>query len=137
MEDPIALRAPRQGLDARVLARNLDIVLLVIAAAPALLLGAPALGFGIGAGAWILQRILQKADRGWVMRPGRAPRAILGLNTAEAYARIWLLAGAIVASALIGGHKDGLAAAVTIFCAYSVAFVTRVLSGPPGKVPAR
>ncbi len=131
IEDNFALPAERtlQGRAALVV-RNLDVVLLLLAAVPALLLGVPALGFCIGAGAWLLQRLLQRADRGWVSR-AREPRNVLGLNIAEAFGRIWLLAGAIVAAGVIGGHEDGLAAAVTIFCAYSVAFVIRVLSGPP------
>lgn len=133
MEDSFGLRTGRQGLEAGAFLRNLDVVLLVLAVAPALLLGVPALGFLIGAGGWILQRVLQHLDRGWVMRPGREPRTVLGLNVAEAFGRIWLLAGAIIAAAVIGTRHDGLAAAVTIFCAYSVAFVIRVLSGPPDK----
>ena len=45
--------------------------------------------------------------------------------------RIWLLAGAIIVAAVIGDHKDGLAAALVICAGYSVAFVIRLMSGPP------
>lgn len=130
IEDPLTLSAERAGLEPAALLRNLDLVLLAIAIAPALALGVPALGFAVGAGGWVLQRVVQRADRGWVTR-AREPRTLLGLNIAESFARIWLLAGAIIVAAVAGGKHDGLAAAVTIFCAYSVALVIRVLSGPP------
>ncbi len=110
--------------------RYLDVVLVVIGAPVAIALGAPALGTAIGAVAWLAQRVLAQVDRNWI-RSAAEPRTQLGLNLFEAFGRIWLLAGAIVLSAVLGGRTDGLAAAVLIFCAYSVAFAIRVLSGPP------
>jgi hypothetical protein len=111
--------------------RYLDVVLVLLAAAPALALGAPVLGYAVGAGAWILQRVLAQLDRRWVGKAAE-PRTQLGFNLFEAFGRIWLLAGAIVIAGVAGGRADGLTAAVVIFCAYSVAFVIRVFSGPPG-----
>ena len=110
--------------------RYLDVVLVLLAAAPVLALGAPALGYAVGAGAWIVQRVLAQLDRRWVGKAAE-PRTQLGFNLFEAFGRIWLLAGAIVIAGVAGGRADGLTAAVTIFCAYSVAFVIRVFSGPP------
>ncbi|HTW13289.1 MAG TPA: hypothetical protein VME01_11125 [Solirubrobacteraceae bacterium] len=117
-----------------MIVRYLDVVLVVVALPVALALGAPALGCAVGSGAWIVQRILAQADRRWI-RNTTEPRTQLGLNLFEAFGRIWLLAGAIVAAALIGGRVDGLAAAVTVFAAYTVAFAIRVLSGPPSASP--
>ncbi|MCW3019977.1 MAG: hypothetical protein JWN10_2285 [Solirubrobacterales bacterium] len=88
------------------------------------------LGCAISAVAWLGQRGLAQIDRRWI-RGAAQPRMQLGLNLFEAFGRIWLLAGAIVLAAVLGGRTDGLAAAVLIFCAYSVAFAIRVLSGPP------
>ncbi len=119
-----------------VILRYLDVVLVAVAVPLALALGAPALGCAIGAAAWVAQRILAQADRRWI-RNAIEPRTQLGLNLFEAFARIWLLAGAIIAAALIGGRADGLTAAVTIFAAYTVAFAIRVLSGPPSVPPGR
>lgn len=116
--------------------RYLDVVLVVVATPVALALGAPALGFAIGAGAWVLQRIIAEADRRWI-RNSKTPRAQLGLNLFEAFGRIWLLAGAIVLSGIVGGRADGLTAALVIFAAYSVAFAIRVLSGRPAPPPGR
>ena len=110
--------------------RYLDVVLVAVATPVALALGAPALGYAIGAGAWVAQRIIAEADRRWI-RNTKTPRAQLGLNLFEAFGRIWLLAGAIVLSGTVGGRADGLTAALVIFGAYSVAFAVRVLTGPP------
>ena len=86
--------------------------------------------------AWVLQRILAHADRRWISST-REPRTQLGLNLAEAFGRIWLLAGAIILAGVAGGRADGLTAALTIFGAYSVAFAVRVLSGPPQRTVHR
>jgi hypothetical protein len=114
--------------------RYLDVVLVAVAAPVALALGAPVLGFCVGAGAWLIQRVLAHADRRWI-RSAAEPRTQLGLALFEAFGRIWLLAGAIVVAGVAGSRADGLAAALTIFGAYSVAFAIRVLSGPPLSGP--
>jgi len=113
--------------------RYLDVLLVVVVGAPvALALGAPAVGYAIGAGAWVAQRIIAKMDRRWISGSA-APRTQLGLNLLEAFGRIWLLAGAIVAAGVAGGRADGLTAAIVIFAAYSVAFAFRVITGPPPR----
>lgn len=120
----------RMTVPLMALIRYLDVVLVVIGAPVAVALGAPPVGCAIGAGAWILQRIVAAADRRWT-ESLREPRRRLGAHLFEGFARIWLLAIAIVVAGVAGGRRDGLAAAVVILCAYSVAFVIRVFSGPP------
>jgi len=115
-----------------VILRYLDVVLVVVAAPAALALGAPTLGYAIGAGAWVAQRIIARADRHWISKAS-APRTQLGVNLFEAFGRIWLLAGAIVAAGVAGGRADGLTAALVIFAAYSVAFAVLVITGPPQR----
>ncbi|MGO8906021.1 MAG: hypothetical protein ACLQMH_10405 [Solirubrobacteraceae bacterium] len=113
----------------------LDVILVVLLVPVALSLGASAVGYAIGAAAWVAQRIIAHADRRWISAT-RAPRTQLGLNLFEAFGRIWLLAGAIILAALVGGHAAGLTASVVIFAAYTVAFAIRVITGPPQrKVP--
>lgn len=114
---------------------HLDVVAVILVTAPAIIIGAPVLGYVIGAVAWIVQRILAKTDRRWI-KQAREPRTQLGLNLFEAFGRIWLLAGAIVAAGVIGGRADGLTSALTIFGAYSIAFMIKVVSGPPETRPA-
>jgi hypothetical protein len=108
----------------------LDVVVVAVAAPVAIALGAPVLGCALGAGGWIVQRIVQWADRRWTAKL-REPRTQLGVNLFEAFGRIWLLAGAIIVAGVAGHRRDGLAAALMIFGAYSIAFAIRVISGPP------
>jgi hypothetical protein len=119
---------------AQVLA-YLDVVLVVLAAPVAIAFGASPLGYLIAAGAWVLQRVLQQLDRRWIA--GRGADARFGLNLVDGFGRIWLLAGAIVLAAVIGGRRDGLTAALVIFCVYSIAFTMRLISGRPQGVPQR
>jgi hypothetical protein len=122
---PAITRSPLQLL------QYLDVVLVVLATPVALALGAPAFGLLIAVGAWLVQRVLAHFDRRWIAR-ARASGSRLGLDIAESFGRIWLLVGAIVVAGVVGGRADGLAAALTIFAAYSVAFATRLFSGREG-----
>lgn len=113
-----------------VVLRYLDVVLVVLLAGPAIALGAPVLGYAVGASAWILSRLIAAVDKPW-LRKAKEPQTVLAMTLFEAFARTWLLAGAIVAAGIGGGNPDGLTAALVIFSSYSVAFVIRVMSGPP------
>jgi hypothetical protein len=110
--------------------RYVDVVLVVVLAAPAIAFVAPALGYAIGGGAWIAQRLLQILDRRWT-RTFLEPRRAVLVNLFERFGRIWLLAAAIVVAGVAGGRADGLTAALVIFGAYSIAFLTVLLTGPP------
>jgi len=110
--------------------RYLDVLIVVIGAVPALILGAPAVGIVVGAAGWLVQRALQIVDRRFTDRL-RDPRRQVGIHVTEAFGRIWLLAGAIVVAYVAGGRKGGLTAALVIFAAYSVAFCLRIKNGPP------
>ena len=123
----------RVGMDMLAL-RYLDVLFAVIAAAVAIALGAPVLGCALGGGCWVFQRVVQAADRSWARRL-REPRAQLGVSLFERFGRIWLLAGAIVVAGLAGGRSDGLAAAIIVFCAYTIRFVIGLVSGPPPTRP--
>jgi hypothetical protein len=114
---------------ALALVRYLDVVLVVLAVPVALALDAPVVGVVVSAAAWLLQRVLARAGQRWIASRGADAR--FGLNLVDGFGRIWLLAGAIVLAAVIGGRRDGLAAALLIFCAYSIAFAMRVISGRP------
>jgi hypothetical protein len=113
-----------------VILRYLDVVLVVLAVPVALVLGAPVVGVVVSAAAWLIQRVLARTGQRWIA--GRGADARFGLNLVDGFGRIWLLAGAIVLAAVIGGRRDGLVAALLIFCAYSIAFAMRVAEGRPG-----
>jgi hypothetical protein len=121
--------SPPGQRSALALAQYLDVVLVVLAVPVALALGAPAVGVLVSAAAWLIQRLLARAGQRWIA--GRGADARFGLNLVDGFGRIWLLAGAIVLAAVVGGRRDGLAAALLIFCAYSIAFAMRLISGRP------
>ena len=110
--------------------QSLDLVFVVIGAAVALVLGAPSVGVVVGGAGWIVQRVVQVTDRRFTARL-RDPSRQVGIHVTESFGRIWLLAGAIVVAAVVGGRKDGLAAAILIFATYSVAFAVRLINGQP------
>src|SRR5262249_17245599 len=74
----------------RPLFANLDLILLVPGVVLALALGAPAFGVLVGAGAWLLQRVVAVADRRAIVSAAE-PGSRLGLDVHDAFARIWLL----------------------------------------------
>jgi hypothetical protein len=126
---------PRQLPVPGFVVRYLDVLLVVVAAIPALVLGAPALGYVIGAAGWIVQRVIQVNEHR-LTADIADPRTAVGARLFGSFGRVWLLAAAIVIAGLTGHRADGLTAALVIFCAYSVAFVVRLLSGPPpSRVP--
>ena len=99
----------------------------------ALALGAPAFGLLIAVGR-VAGAARARAHRPALDRSAREPsESQLGLDIAEAFGRIWLLAGAIVVAGVVGGRSDGLAAALTI-CRRLLGGVRRpaVLSGRRG-----
>ena len=110
----------------------LDVAFVLIGAIAAVLLGAPAFGVIVGAAGWLLQRSLQVVDRRLTAGIEDSLRRA-GVRSAEAFGRIWLLVGAIVVAGAVGGRKDGLAAALLIFAAYSLAFAIRLANGRPSQ----
>jgi hypothetical protein len=122
---------PRRVAEYQMFAlRYLDVIVAVVAAIVAIALGGPVLGCALGAGCWVLQRGVQAVDRRWA-RETREPRKALAISLFERFGRIWLLAGAIVVAGVAGGRRDGLAAAIIIFVAYTIRFFIGIVSGPP------
>jgi hypothetical protein len=118
------------------LVRYVDLVLLAIGAAVALPLGAPPVGYAIGAGTWLLQRALQEADKRWIQKV-RNPVRHLGYTLFDAFGRIWLLAGGIIVAIVVGPRAVSLTAALIILCEYTVTLLIRIGSGPPQRQAAR
>ena len=111
--------------------RYLDLVLLAMAAPFALLLGAPVLGFVVGAVAYTLQRLggaaLERKARG-----AGSARAAVGLQLASSLGRAWLTGIAIVVVGVAGARADGLTAAITVIAAYTVFFAITLIFGRRG-----
>ena len=105
----------------------LDIVLVLVVAAPALALGAPALGYAVGGAAWILQRLASVQLERRLELVGDLRRR-LGLGVAASMTRVWLLAIAIIVVGVAGSRPDGLTAALLIFGAFSVNFARSAIA---------
>jgi hypothetical protein len=99
----------------------IDIVLVALLAVPALALGAPVLGYVVGGLAWITVRLASiLAERRLAGEDDLRRR--IGLGVFYGMARVWVLAGTIVALGLAASRADGLTAALVIFGAFSVFF---------------
>ena len=115
--------------------RYLDVTLVVLAAPVILLAGAPVLGYLVGAGAWLLQRLAAiLLDR----RAARAAdaKAALGIGLASSMARSWLVALAILAVGLLGEREDGLTAAIVVIAAFTIYLFTSLLLRATDRKPA-
>jgi hypothetical protein len=106
--------------------RFLDVGLIILALPFVAVAGLPVLGYVVGAGAWIVQRIVGEL----VERRARAaedPRTEIGLTVASIIARAWVVGLAIVAVGTAGSRDDGAMAAATVLAAFSIYFAMNVL----------
>ena len=113
--------------------RYLDVVLIVLAAPFAVLLGAPVLGYAVGAAAWIVARILEavldrSAGRGDV-------RLQIGVKVGSMVGRTWLIGVAILAVGLAAERDDGFTAALVCLAAYTVHLATTLILRPLERNP--
>jgi hypothetical protein len=107
--------------------RWLDVILVILAAPFAILMGAPALGYAAGAAAWIASRAIGAL----VERRAKAThdiRKTVGLNLGALIARTWLVGLTILAVGLAGEREDGLTAAILVLAAFTLYFITTLLS---------
>lgn len=102
--------------------KYLDIVLVVLVGIPAVMLGAPELGYAVGAGAWIVQRLSAVALEKRIETLSDQRRR-LGISLASSMGRVWLMAIAIMVVGVTATRADGLTAALVIFAAFSFTFV--------------
>jgi hypothetical protein len=109
--------------------RYLDIVVVVLAAPFVVLLGAPVLGYAVGAVAWIVQRVAAVTIERRAEQAGDIKTA-LGLNMASLVIRAWLIGLTILAVGLIADREDGLAAGITVLVAFTVYFATSLIIRP-------
>ena len=113
--------------DPLILFRWLDVILVVLAAPFALLMGAPALGYVVGGAAWILSRVIGAAAERRAKASGDLRKSV-GLNFGALIARTWLVGLTILAVGLAGDREDGLTAAILVLAAFTVYLVTSLLS---------
>jgi hypothetical protein len=121
--------AASRALDPTVVFRYLDVGLVLLAAPFVVLLGAPVLGFVVGAVAWVLQRFAAVAIE---RRAARAKdvKTALGLNMGSLVIRAWLIGLTILAVGLIAEREDGLTAGITVLAAFTVYFAISLILRP-------
>jgi hypothetical protein len=105
----------------------LDVVLVVVAAPIMLLIGVPALGYGIGAGAWL---ILRAVGIGMERAAGASADARMQISLRMGYmlSRLFLLALAVILARTSGTRNDGLAALVVVVVAFTLQLATSALT---------
>jgi hypothetical protein len=95
-----------------------DVAIVVVAAPIMLLIGVPALGYGLGAGGWIALRAVGVAvERGIV---GRDARTQISARLGFMLGRLFLLALAVIVARQDGGRGAGLAALAVIVFAFTI-----------------
>jgi hypothetical protein len=100
------------------LLRYFDVVLVLVAAPIMLLIGVPAVGYLVGAGAWILLRgVGVAADR--VAEASRDASKQIAVRMSFMLGRLFLLAMAVIA-ARQASRNDGLTALIVIAFAFTM-----------------
>jgi hypothetical protein len=119
-----------------VFVRYLDVVVVLLAAPFVVLLGAPVLGYVVGAAVWIINRAAGVTIERRAERAGDVKTA-LGLNMASLVLRAWLVGLTILAVGLIADREDGLTAGITVLTAFTVYFATSLILRPLERKPPR
>lgn len=108
--------------------RYLDVVVVVLAAPFVLFTGLPVLGYVVGAGLWILGRVIEAVLDA---RARRADvRAAVGLRFASMLGRTWLIGLGILAVGLAAEREDGFTAAIVCLVAYTIHLATTLILRP-------
>jgi hypothetical protein len=113
--------------------RYLDVVLVVLAAPFVILLGGPVLGYAVGAGVWIAQRVLEAV----LERAARRSdvRRAIGIKVASMIGRTWLIGVGILAVGLAAEREDGFTAALVCLAAYTIHLATTLMLRPLERNP--
>src|SRR5688500_19014269 len=115
--------------------RFIDLGLLVLAAPFVIALGAPALGFAVGAVAWIVQRAIAVAVDGHVRRMPDFRRGV-ALGLASSLGRAWGTGLAILLVGVLAEREDGLTAGITVLAAFTVYFALNLVLRPLERKPS-
>ena len=111
------------------LLRYLDVVLLVVAAPIMILIGVSAVGYAVGAGAWIALRLAGiPLER--IRVDHKEPARQIGLRLGYMLSRLFLLALAIILVRQGSGKDAGLTALVVIVFAFTVQLAVSAINRP-------
>ena len=115
--------------------RYLDIIVLVLAAPFVVLLGAPTLGFMVGAVAWIFTRLLGDVVEGYAR--SRDIKAQIALHFGVLMGRVWIVGIAILVVGKTADRADGLMAALTALVAFTIYLGTTLILRPSERSTPR
>jgi hypothetical protein len=113
--------------------RHLDVILLVLAAPFVVLLGLPVLGYAVGAGVWILSRVLEAVLEHSAR--GADVRRAIGVKVGSMVGRVWLIGIGILAVGLAAEREDGFTAALVCLAAYTIHLATTMILRPLERNP--
>jgi hypothetical protein len=125
----MSLTTPARNEGAVTALAYLDVVVLVVAAPIMLLIGVPAVGYLVGAGAWIVLRAVGVAVERAVAGT-EDPRREASLRLAYLLGRLFALAIAVILVRNGAGRDDGLTALLVIVFAFTVQLALSFLTRP-------
>jgi hypothetical protein len=107
----------------------LDVILVLLAAPIAILMGASAVGYGAGGGAWLF---LRAVGLGLERAAGATTDARRQITLRMAYmmGRLFTLALAVILARNSGGQNAGLTALVVVVVAFTIQLAGAALSRP-------
>ncbi len=111
--------------------RFFDVVIVVVAAPIMLLIGVPAFGYLIGAGAWIALRALGVGAEQTVASTHDASRQIT-IRMVFMFSRLFGLALAVIAARRVS-QDDGLTALVVVVLAFTMSMATLTVNRPRSR----
>jgi hypothetical protein len=115
----LSLSASASSEPSVALLRYIDVVLMVVAAPILLLIGVPAVGYAVGAGAWILLRAVGIAVERYA-RATNDPSRQISARLGYMLARLFLLAIAVILVRRSNGQDAGLTCLAVIVFAFTV-----------------
>ena len=113
------------------LLRNLDLVLLALAAVVFAVAELPFLGWVVAAGIWALWRGIEW----WTERKlehERDPKRLAGIAAGSLIGRGWLLGLILLGAGLATGEDVGLSAALLVLVLFTVHFTAKLIASPGG-----
>jgi len=112
-----------------LMVRYFDVVLILAAAPIMLLIGVPAVGYGVGVGTWIALRFVGAVVERYAAQVDDQ-RVELPLRLGYLIGRLFALAMAVILVRKGSGQDDGLSTLVVIVVAFTVQLVTSIADRP-------
>jgi hypothetical protein len=108
-----------------------DVLVLVVAAPIMLLIGVPASGYAIGAGAWIALRAAGIGIERAIA--GADPQRQIGLRLGYMLGRLFALAIAVIIARNTGGRDAGITCLAVVVFAYTMSLALSALTRPRSR----